>query len=420
MTMKNVVMCLIGIFAEIFAKTPMLKWANQGGGALCSGKLITDSGESSRSKLFPVNFLQLLRSSPFGFTLVELLVVIAIIGVLIALLLPAVQAAREAARRMQCVNKLKQLGIATHNYHDTYNSLPTGKSTLPNRTATSNIYKFGALLILTPFIELQSVFDLMMSTPAATCYENHPAGIYNVNFPAFLCPSNSGEIPIGDCSNVGRNNYHVMYGDVVTNAGVDSNTSTYADVSPCPRGFFGLHFSYKGLEAITDGTSNTIAFSERVGLEGERQQYSYTMPKKGAVFLSDWGCTDTVTRLQCITASKASSAAAAGNSPGLQWTSGDTSVHGLSTVMPPNMASCVGSDWGNALTLNTPSSNHTGGVNCCYGDGSVHFISETISAITAGYSDSTNILPNPESSGTSYWGVWGALGSANGGESSTP
>jgi hypothetical protein len=73
--MKNVITCLVGIFAEIFAKSPMLKWVNQGG-ALCSGKLITDSGESSRSKLFPINFLQLLRSSPFGFTLVELLVVI--------------------------------------------------------------------------------------------------------------------------------------------------------------------------------------------------------------------------------------------------------------------------------------------------------------------------------------------------------
>jgi prepilin-type processing-associated H-X9-DG protein len=212
-----------------------------------------------------------------------------------------------------------------------------------------------------------------------------------------------------------------MYGDVVTNGDVNTNTSTFADVSHCPRGFFGLHYSFKGFEAISDGLSNTIAFSERVGLESERALYSYTMPKKGTVYItSGWGFASNVTRLQCINASKDTSATAAGNSPGLQWTSGDTSVSGLSTVLPPNMASCAGDNWGNNLTLNTPSSSHSGGVNGCYGDGSVHFISETVNAITAGYDDSANILHHPATDGVSHWGVWGALGSANGSESGTP
>jgi prepilin-type processing-associated H-X9-DG protein len=364
-------------------------------------------------------------------------VVIAIIGVLIALLLPAVQAAREAARRMQCTNKLKQLGIAVHNYHDTYNSLPTGKSMLPNRSITdSGIFKFSALLMLTPFVELQSVYDLMVSTPAATAFQNHPVGIYNVNFPDFLCPSNSGEVPIADCDYVGRNNYHIVYGDVVTNAEgtAETDNPNYSPnrVSHCPRGFFGLNFSYKGFEAITDGLSNTIAFSERVGLEDQRGQYNYTMPKKGAVRVrsaaENWSMPSGIgaaTRHGCIIASKdppgGTLGSPAGNSPGLQWTNGDSSVNGLSTVMPPNMASCVGNDWGFSLTLNTPSSNHSGGVNTCYGDGSVHFISETINAITAGYDDSAIILSHPEGSGgASRWGIWGALGSANGGESGTP
>jgi prepilin-type N-terminal cleavage/methylation domain-containing protein/prepilin-type processing-associated H-X9-DG protein len=420
--MKNLVKSLIVIFSLRFMKNQMLNLvscASWGGGGQLDKRVRSNNENYSLFGRCPKKKSTFFGSSLFGFTLVELLVVIAIIGVLIALLLPAVQAARAAARRMQCSNKLKQLGIAVHNYHDNYNSLPSGKATLPNRSVTGGIYKFSALLMLTPYMELQSVYNLMLNTPAATCFDNLPTGIYNINFPAFLCPSNSGEIPIGDCLNVGRNNYHVVYGDVVTNADENSNADSYGmGVAPCPRGFFGLHFSFKGFEAITDGLSNTIAFSERVGLENKRKQYSSIMPQKGAVLISSgWGCTNTVTRLQCITASKNTSATAAGNSPGLQWTSGDTSVSGLSTVMAPNMASCAGSEWGSALTLNTPSSNHTGGVNCCYGDGSVHFISE---AINAGSNDSANIIHNPDIGGVSLWGIWGAMGSASGKEAVSP
>jgi prepilin-type N-terminal cleavage/methylation domain-containing protein len=156
--MENFMRCFVVFLGNFLAKTPMLNWANQGGGALCSGKLITDNGKSSRSKLFPVNFLQLLRSSRFGFTLVELLVVIAIIGVLIALLLPAVQAAREAARRMQCTNNLKQFGLGVHNFHDTKTALPP---------SIISYYRMSIFPLLYPYIEQTTVFDLLVNSPNA-------------------------------------------------------------------------------------------------------------------------------------------------------------------------------------------------------------------------------------------------------------
>jgi prepilin-type processing-associated H-X9-DG protein len=349
--------------------------------------------------------------------------VIAIIGILIALLLPAVQAAREAARRTQCSNKLKQLGLAIHNYHDTNHALPAGMSILPNKTLVDR-RRFSTLLKICPYMELQSVYEIYSNATNIGVWQNtETLSIAGKNIPNLLCPSNTGEVPIIASNNQPRNNYHVMYGDIITNGRSDYSHNDYktdADyVTACPRGFFALRLSFKELTSIADGLSNTIAMSERVGLKANRGQYSSTNPKAGTVQVSAWGTNRAAaaTRLQCITASRSTSATAVNNSPGIQWENGDTSVNGLSTVMPPNMAACAGTNGGAGLVLNTASSNHPGGVNSLFGDGSLHFISDAINALTAGQSDSTVIVKHHEEGGISYWGVWGALGSANGGES---
>jgi prepilin-type N-terminal cleavage/methylation domain-containing protein/prepilin-type processing-associated H-X9-DG protein len=349
-----------------------------------------------------------------GFTLVELLVVIAIIGVLIALLLPAVQAAREASRRAKCSNNIRQLGIAIQNFHDSYNRLPAGMQNI-HTSPNSGQHRFSTLMALCPFFEQQTLYDTFVNKTDATTNTNWPPIAVSLTLSGLVCPSNSGEVPIAASDNCGRNNYHVVYGDVlVKGSSANAGNDTRVD---CPRGFFGLKYSYKEFSGISDGLSNTIAMSERVGLKAARQQYSSTNPKAGGARISSWGTESyAATRLECINAQKSASASAIGNSPGLQWANGDVSVNGLMTILPPNMACCAGQDWGGALILNTPSSQHPGGVNCLFGDCSVHMISESINALTTGQTDSTAILKHDQESGTSHWGVWGALGSAIGNE----
>src|SRR5262245_49230386 len=148
------------------------------------------------------------RFRKLGFTLVELLVVIAIIGILVALLLPAVQAAREAARRMQCGNNLKQIGLALHNYHDTFKSLPIGLlgagAGQPTPSSADDGFGWGCALL--PFLEQQALYDRVRPNGTPSVFVRFhtgspsplpsPPGPNNVPWPgaevsltAFKCPS---------------------------------------------------------------------------------------------------------------------------------------------------------------------------------------------------------------------------------------
>jgi prepilin-type N-terminal cleavage/methylation domain-containing protein len=218
-----------------------------------------------------------------GFTLVELLVVIAIIGVLIALLLPAVQAAREAARRMQCSDHLKNIALATHNYHDVYKYLPPGSKGDNGPT--------WAVLLL-PYIEqsaLYSRFNLRRTFNDNTIdsgYEvSNVTALIDVTLPVYTCPTDGGDLrsswnPRGSGEGFYHHNYLCCSGDaaiVAPNSNyIPTTWFTNIPLSAAPADV--LVFAHGGMycvgtntgtetykmEEITDGTSNTLAFGECV------------------------------------------------------------------------------------------------------------------------------------------------------------
>lgn len=205
-----------------------------------------------------------------GFTLVELLVVIAIIGILVALLLPAIQAARESARRTQCNNNLKQLGIAVHNYEGAYKAFPCG----------SYACCYGTwLLVLLPYVEQKELYEQYerpagMVTPPDIRYgssQNLP--VTRTQIPAYVCPSDSLAASASYYSNITSHNYVANFGNTTR-----WQTSPYGtDSAGNPNAFNGAPFRYVAATTmpqnyrfgdILDGLSNTALFSETVQGKG--------------------------------------------------------------------------------------------------------------------------------------------------------
>ncbi len=361
-----------------------------------------------------------------GFTLVELLVVIAIIGILIGLLLPAVQAAREAARRMECTNKLKQLGIALHNYVDANKSLPAGNA--PGVINNSTSGRYSVFFALLPYMEQQQAYDAYNSdskkyfkdtakyvNPWVSGDDATYPGLYRLacnNIPGFYCPSEAKFDSSGfQAGRLGRANYVLCTGDWADTC--QNNTN--------PRGAIICGTKWNGLEYINDGTSNTVIFGERAWGEKNTRSIKGGLAYVTAALLS--GEPDSSTTLSvagCLSgqAGKEISTSVTVLDTAfvscLMWVDGTTTRMAFSTILPPNTIACSAVDSNvireHSRGLIPPSSYHSGGVNVCYADGSVRFISETINSKTDGGTDYCT------RNGASPFGVWGALGSANGGE----
>ena len=300
-----------------------------------------------------------------AFTLVELLVVIAIIGILIALLLPAVQQAREAARRIQCQNNLKQLGLAMHNYHDTHRKFPP---------ISSSSTGFSAQAQILPFIEQGNLHDLidfseplmLGSGPSVTLNPVH-AGIQDRPLEMFLCPSDSGDPLTYDGSDTwAGTNYMLNVG-----SGDGLNYCEGCD----PNGLF-WRGSDTAFRDITDGTSHTILMAET--LFGGRDQVSTTVltdPQRQIKRVS--GGPPGSKTAQDIHAASASGYTGARAGSWIRTTGYHITINGFYS---PNSENPDASHHGYIVTSSR--SNHPGGTQIVLADGSVSFVPETIDLAT--------------------------------------
>ena len=330
-----------------------------------------------------------------GFTLIELLVVIAIIAILIALLLPAVQQAREAARRTQCKNNLKQIGLALHNYESTYNRFPSGGEGTDSEAIVRRLFPVSAFVACLPFLEQAPLYQSFNFQYHYTNSSNSQNAIASrTSVPAFQCPSNG----------FGRR-------DLLNYGQVDYMPSVYTDINPANgnrnkmRSGVALNSDVDGAMPLfglkagsfTDGLSNTILFIEDAGRPGNvPSPYSPTETVAGAG--------GTVTRtVGGIPNGVDATQLCSGKSCENRWADPDS---GSAVSGPPqnDPTSPYYAGGGFQIINNNKTSNyttapagqcpwsvnncgpneeafssHTGGVQALLGDGSVRFLSENLS-----------------------------------------
>jgi prepilin-type N-terminal cleavage/methylation domain-containing protein/prepilin-type processing-associated H-X9-DG protein len=313
-----------------------------------------------------------MRRSRLGFTLVELLVVIAIIGVLVALLLPAVQAARESARRMQCSNNVKQLGLGMHNYHDAMGAFPPARVNGP---------QYSAHALLLPFIEQQNIADRIDYKLSWNHANNALAR--GTLVPTFTCPSDpQQDVPLGWAGN----NYRINQGSNILFGLPPTDPSDGNYGMPAPNGVALLDQRIT-FASVTDGTSNTACWSEH-----DKGDFSNAISTRNDTFWPQtYPNTPDEAVAQCRAIDKKNLSFQRVSDVGAPWIQGYHSVTIYFHVGPPQDPSCMYPPGRIATTANSSHGGKVVNVGLC--DGSVRAVTPSVNIV-----------------------VWRALGSRNGGE----
>lgn len=329
----------------------------------------------------------MIYSNRRGITLIELLVVVAIIGVLVGLTVPAVQMAREAARRLQCTNNLKQMAVALGTYQSTFRVYPFGVGMGPlgpvDAFASPTARRFSLHSQLLPYIEQNNVYEMLdfseapffpdtTGDPRAVMAAGPSQDAAQVTIPTFLCPSDSNRLR----RPWGPNNYRSCNGSTWSGRAGD--------------GLFGQATAIRPAD-VQDGLSNSAAVSERI--LGDDDDAHVDMDSDLFGLDSPW--TESTLRAWCLalTEAEASTLSIHDSNGGMTWLEGNMNWSRYNHLLPPGLPSCKGWMTWNGVAM-TANSRHPGGVNLALGDASVRFVAETIDA-----------------------DVWRALGSIAGGES---
>jgi prepilin-type N-terminal cleavage/methylation domain-containing protein/prepilin-type processing-associated H-X9-DG protein len=364
-----------------------------------------------------------------GFTLVELLVVVAIIGLLVGLLLPAVQSVREAGRRNQCQHNLRQIALGLANHESVKRDYPPMcdmVSQVANMGQSPAISSFVQLL---PFLEQSDLYDRASRgtdpspVPFMPRSTTPTSPVWGRRLPVFICPSDVAASQ-NYSGRLGPSSYAANKGDswgqntVNQTAPYAGSRAVYSGEKRSCRGMFCVNIVMRAQDLV-DGLSKTLAYAERRIYTGEAAKVPDAMWHNANSWADPSAC-----KVPAVLASKVVNGQFVG--PGAvpawwpsptnysSWASGLAFYHAIVTAVPPNGPSCDlnGSPWWN-LGLYTASSFHAGGVNTVMGDGSVRFIGETIDA------GDQSERADPAAFGIgarSPFGVWGALGSRSGGE----
>ncbi len=342
----------------------------------------------------------------YGFSLKELLVGVTVACIALALLTPAIEAARETARRVSCSNNFKQIGLAIHNYHSAYRHCPAAMF-----GTEANEHRLSGLIMLTPFIEASPRWDVI-SNPSTFHGVTYPAMgpvPWDTNYdpwcediPTFRCPSDAGRN-----SELGSTNYAFSVGDRITGL-YKCNSATEA------RGFF-LPRVVTSFNDVTDGLANTIMMTEIGTMRARQLQGQFALNRAVSLLDSPSECYRVAdpTKPQVYDASVTLSERGRGGAFA-DGAGGYSLVH---TILPPNSPSCA---IGNADPLEgvfSAGSFHEGGCHVLMGDGAVIFITNSIEAGVATDPSYRNNSHDPGT--TSPWspyGLWGALGTPAGEE----